>query len=64
LEEKELVPVCFRIPRKLKELIEKYLTLDLHANQTEFFREALREKIQQDAPQLYKKLFEEKEAQP
>ena len=52
-----MVQVSFRIPESLKELIEKYVKCDLHVNISDFFRDALREKIQRDAPELYKQLF-------
>jgi Arc/MetJ-type ribon-helix-helix transcriptional regulator len=53
---KSLVQVSFRIPKTLKEVIEQYVKSDLHVNASDFFREALREKIQRDAPELYKAL--------
>ena len=55
---KELVNINVRIPRTLKELIDEYIERDLHANLSEFIREALREKIQKDAPYLYEQLFQ------
>ena len=54
---KTLVQVSFRIPKTLKEIIEEYVKNDLHVNVSDFFREALREKIQRDAPELYKALI-------
>jgi len=54
---KSLVQVSFRIPKTLKELVEQYVKNDLHVNVSDFFREALREKIQRDAPQLYQALL-------
>jgi len=59
VEGKEQVQVSFRVPRVLRDLIQKYIQCDLHLNQSEFFRDALREKIQRDAPQLYNELFQE-----
>jgi hypothetical protein len=56
LTEKE-VKVTFRIPIKLRELVKEYIKLDLHMNESEFYRHAAMEKIQRDAPALYKKLF-------
>ena len=55
---KRMVQVSFRIPETLKVLIERYVRCDLHVNISDFFRDALREKIQRDAPELYKQLFE------
>ena len=57
--EKEIIQVSFRIPKNLKEIIEEYLKHDLHMNLSDFFRDALREKIQRDAPELYRRLFQE-----
>jgi Arc/MetJ-type ribon-helix-helix transcriptional regulator len=54
--------VSFRIPKSLIELVGRYLEKDTHVNPSEFFREALREKIRREAPQLYSALFEEAEA--
>jgi len=55
-----MTQVSFRIPLSLKELVEKFVSQDCHINSSEFFREALREKIKEEAPQLYKQLFEVK----
>ena len=55
----ELVNINVRIPKALKELILKYVKCDLHTNLSEFTRDALREKIQRDAPELYRQLFKE-----
>jgi Arc/MetJ-type ribon-helix-helix transcriptional regulator len=52
-----LVALNVRIPRKLKELIGEYVALDGHKDASEFARDALREKIQRDAPELYNRLF-------
>jgi len=57
LTEKE-VKITFRAPANLRELVREYVRLDLHMNESEFYRHAAIEKIQRDAPALYKKLFE------
>mgnify|MGYP007042436236 CR=1 FL=1 len=59
---KELVNLNVKIPRTLKVILEKYVTADLHTNLSEFTRDALREKIQHDAPTLYMSLFVEKDS--
>jgi len=46
-----------RVPRTLKELIQKVVERDTHLNEADFVRDAIREKIQRDAPDLYKQLF-------
>ena len=53
--------ITTRIPRKLRQLMEKYITIDTHMNESEFIREAIREKIKRDAPQLYEQLWENME---
>lgn len=62
--EEKLVQLNVRVPRNLKELMKEYLSLDAHKDLSELTRDALREKIQRDAPTLYKKLFEPTEEEP
>jgi len=52
-----------RIPGPFKTLIQKFVAMDTHMNESDFIRAAIKEKIQRDAPGLYKKLFE-KESEP
>ena len=54
---KRTTQISFRIPQTLKEIVEKCVQYDLHVNVSDFFRDALREKIMRDAPQLYQQLF-------
>jgi hypothetical protein len=54
------VKITFRLPTTLKELVKEYIELDTHMNESDFYRDAAREKIQHDAPELYKKLFQTK----
>lgn len=49
--------VSARIPLPLKTLIKKFVALDTHINESDFIRDAIREKIQRDAPHLYRDLF-------
>jgi Arc/MetJ-type ribon-helix-helix transcriptional regulator len=56
---KTLVNLNVRIPQKLKETINQHLKLTFHVNISEFTRDALREKLTRDDPQLYGRLFEE-----
>lgn len=37
----------------MKELIRQFVELDTHINESEFVRDAIRDKIRQDAPELY-----------
>lgn len=55
--DEKLVSLNVRVPRTLKQLIRDYIELDAHKDISEFTRDALREKIQRDAPGLYRKLF-------
>jgi len=57
-KKKKLVFVGVRMPLTLKELIEKHLERDTHQNLSEFIRDAIRQKLQREAPQLYAQLFE------
>lgn len=47
-----------RVPQGLKRVMERYVSLDAHKDISELTRDALREKIQRDAPNLFKKQFE------
>ena len=58
MEQEKLVQLNVRIPKGLKELMSEYIELDAHKDISEFTRDALREKIQRDAPNLFKKQFE------
>lgn len=51
--------VSARIPITLKNLIQKFVALDTHINESDFIRDAIREKIQRDAPHLYREIFKE-----
>lgn len=63
MEKGETTTITFRLPLTLRELLKNYLSLDTHMNEADFLREAIREKIKQDAPRLYKKLFDENETE-
>ena len=54
--------IAARVPTSLKVLIAKFVRQDTHMNESDFVRDAVREKIKRDAPQLYAKLFQQKEA--
>ena len=41
----------------LKELVKVFVEKDTHLNEAEFVRDAMRQKIQRDAPELYAQLF-------
>jgi hypothetical protein len=58
------VRITFRAPATLRDLVRHYISLDAHMNESDFYRDAAREKIQRDAPELYKKLFEKLKGKP
>jgi Arc/MetJ-type ribon-helix-helix transcriptional regulator len=53
--------ISARIPLSLKRLMEAFVALDAHLNESDLIRDAVREKIQREAPELYAKLFREVE---
>lgn len=55
---KKMVLLNVRVPQSLKEIMKEYVTIDAHKDLSELTRDALREKIKRDAPQLYEGLFE------
>jgi len=57
MEEEKLVQLNVRIPKTLKQLMREYVELNAHKDLSELTRDALREKIQRDAPNLYGRLF-------
>ncbi len=48
-----------RVPTSLKTLLRRYVELDTHINESDFIRDAIREKILRDAPGLYRELFQQ-----
>lgn len=54
--------VSARIPARFKKVIEEFIRLDSHLNESDLIRDALREKIQREAPELYRSLFQEASA--
>ena len=54
---KETKVVATRVTPQLAELIKEICRRDAHVNPADFIRDAVREKIQRDAPELYSELF-------
>jgi len=52
-----------RIPRRLKDAIEKIVKTDAYLNPSDFIRTAIREKLQRDVPRLYEQFLEGGEKQ-
>lgn len=59
---KNEVIIAARIPKTLRRLIEEFIALDAHIGISELIRDAVREKIQREAPELYARLFQEASA--
>jgi Arc/MetJ-type ribon-helix-helix transcriptional regulator len=55
------VRITFRAPVTLRDLVREFISLGAHMNESDFYRDAAREKIQREAPELYKKLFQKGE---
>jgi len=51
-----------RVTKSMAKLILSYLQIDTHVSKSDFLRDAVREKIKRDTPQLYAGLFQPKEA--
>ena len=49
--------ITFRAPMNLRNLVRVFINMDLHMNESDFYRHAAIEKIQRDAPGLYRKQF-------
>jgi Arc/MetJ-type ribon-helix-helix transcriptional regulator len=60
-ERKETGIIGIVIPKTMRKLIEKHVESDMHLNLSDFVRDAIREKLQREAPELYKQLFKDKE---
>ena len=58
-EVKKEAAISARIPYTLKKLMKRFVALDAHINESDFIRDAIREKIQREAPELYSQLFQE-----
>ncbi len=48
-----------RVPQRLKRVMERFVSLDAHTNISDLARDAIREKIVKEAPELYASLFRE-----
>jgi len=58
-EEGKNAVLAARVPLALKKLVTRFLAIDTHLNESDLLRDAIREKILRDAPELYRQLFEE-----
>jgi hypothetical protein len=51
--------ITFRAPTTLRYVVKEFIIRDMYMNESDFYRDAAREKIKNDAPDLYKKLLKE-----
>jgi Arc/MetJ-type ribon-helix-helix transcriptional regulator len=51
-----------RVPETFVNLINEYIKRDSHLNFSDLIRDALREKIKRDTPELYNSMFNEEVA--
>ena len=58
MEKREVSTVNFKLPKTLKEVVKKFIHLDTHMNESDFYRAAAREKVEREAPRLLDELFE------
>jgi hypothetical protein len=54
-----MIQLNVRVPPSLKELMKRFIDCDTHKDVSELTRDAIREKIKREAPQLYTQLFAE-----
>jgi len=48
-----------RITESLARVVEEYLRIDAHVGPADLLRDALREKLKRDVPDLYKTMYQE-----
>jgi len=51
--------VATRVTNRTSELIDEFCRRDGHVNVADFIRDAIREKLQREASELYRRFFEE-----
>jgi Arc/MetJ-type ribon-helix-helix transcriptional regulator len=58
-EKQDLDVLSVRITKSMTRIIDKFLNIDSHVTKSDFVRDAIRDKIKKEAPQLYLEMFEE-----
>lgn len=53
-----------RIPKTLRDIMAAHVTRDCHINKSEFVRDAIREKLQREAADLYLPLIQKHQKAP
>lgn len=61
VEASKVSQIVVRVTLPLRRMIEEYVSRDAHMNISEFVRDACREKIRADAPDVYRRVFAEKD---
>jgi Arc/MetJ-type ribon-helix-helix transcriptional regulator len=61
MAKRELTNLNVKVPITMKQILQQHVKRDLHTNISEFTREAIREKLQREAPDLYRQLYKEEE---
>jgi hypothetical protein len=59
MKKEETRVIATRVTLRFAQLLEQYCSQDAHVNLADLIRDAIREKIQREAPELYTKLFSE-----
>jgi len=59
MKKEETRVIATRVTKRFAALLEEYCRQDAHVNLADLIRDAIREKIQKDAPELYARLFME-----
>lgn len=54
----KLQVVSTRVTRPLARAIEEYLHIDAHVSPSDFIRDAIREKLKRDVPELYQRMLQ------
>jgi Arc/MetJ-type ribon-helix-helix transcriptional regulator len=49
--------ISVRVTETLAEIIDEYLRRDAHVTPSDFVRDAIREKLKRDTPELYNSMF-------
>ena len=60
-EKQELDVLSVRITKSMTRVIDRFIDIDSHVTKSDFVRDAIRDKIKKEAPQLYLEMFEEEE---
>ena len=59
MQSRKAETVSARIPKNLRDAMQTMIIMDTHLNESDFIRNAIREKLKRDAPHLIKKMLEE-----